>query len=1060
MLNNKYPICKKEPTLQERFFMQSYDNRICMHIEDLLPKYRESEEYSRFTDGEILDFILLKIKSSHTSIIASMHELRAYNPDDPRTGEWANYDPEEILAMHDNGILVPNDIYEWAQAMAKVDEVTYQNTSDDDFDINSETDITALSENGSDSEDVNNIKTLNNLTTSAEKQGKQLKENADTIQKNNEEVSKKTEQAKTEQENTKNDIEKMSGEMKDIENRVENGQELSDTELSRYKKLGEQIRTEDKSLKLFNKDLNDDVEKLLNSIDNFSGDIGLEESLSQNLDNYSNLARNTVAKSFEHASVESNKINLMVGMDLFKLNTELTVKNMSLMSDLDINSNIINSNANTAKVMGDYLKDIDNNNTQLIHEKPVEKISNDNKEINAINTDSEDNATETNNTNDTEVSVSGEQNTNNTQTQTEDLSEIPSENEIPQTSEQPITNNAEETVNIQENSTTDNSDTDDISLTANRNVGITANEFAQDNKTQNSLPVYTDFRALNDDSFFDLQDYLRFNNAFSSAKDIGNNVFATDKTANNATIQNDVPDTTKVEKSNISSENEATVTADTKAELEIPEIDEETPKTEIDEETEIENNKDTQNSANTVSSNNNSTEQAEQSSESDTQNEETIQTSPEETEIAATEVISEELPADEANEVKDISTSKDNASNTNIDAENEITKNSNKSVAITSDMSAKDKDIRDFNTDNDVSKSKFNMLNQSAEHVKFNKDTVESSRTDTKSRMEEISNRAKALSEKVDENKNTIKKYDDSNTQDSSQEVLASEETIITEQATENNSKNQTENNDKLSDRITELEYDANTSNGSFSDINESVKASRNNFATAADSTRKLVTELKNTQADSEASVKTTQNNVQTGKIKSDKAEDELDFVNQITKEDDGSDYVVEEPDYKAIPTVADESRDVQEYADRDMSVSDHDIDLESDNNPDNNTKELEIVAQKAVEENITDERENVYLNPLIHDTRIDTEDRMAETADLEITDIAEQGAMEESTRNSVKSEVAETMKSTLSDVSKRAQKKDTDNDKKHKLFTEFENKKRSQLRKTVQKVSKARDVR
>ena len=118
------------------------------------------------------------------------------------------------------------------------------------------------------------------------------------------------------------------------------------------------------------------------------------------------------------------------------------------------------------------------------------------------------------------------------------------------------------------------------------------------------------------------------------------------------------------------------------------------------------------------------------------------------------------------------------------------------------------------------------------------------------------------------------------------------------------------------------------------------------------------------------------------------------------------------------------------------------------------------IHPKKAVEENITDERENVYLNPLIHDTRIDTEDRMAETADLEITDIAEQGAMEESTRNSVKSEVAETMKSTLSDVSKRAQKKDTDNDKKHKLFTEFENKKRSQLRKTVQKVSKARDVR
>ena len=429
-------------------------------------------------------------------------------------------------------------------------------------------------------------------------------------------------------------------------------------------------------------------------------------------------------------------------------------------------------------------------------------------------------------------------------------------------------------------------------------------------------------------------------------------------------------------------------------------------------------------------------------------------------EAPVTDVIAEEMPKDDKNKVEDVQTVINTANNTNSDAAGKVTENADKSTNHVDELKSKDNKISDFVTDNQSSKSKLTSLFQEAEHVKFNKDTIESSRTNTEARMEDLNNRAKALSQEVDENKTSINKFDASNEQDNYQEGLFAEENITAEKSVRRDAQADADKSSDLSGRIVDIEDKAKTSNGSFDNINAYVKSGRDNFAAAFESVGKAVDGLEEMQKDSDSLEKTTKNTVQTGKVKADKAEDELDFVNDITKEDDGSDYVAEEPDYKAIPTLADESRDVQDYADRDISVSDHDIDLESDNNPDNNTRELEIVAQKAVVENITEERENVYLNPLIHDTRVDTEERMAEAADLEITEIAEQGAMQESTRNTVKSEVVETMQSTLSDVGKRAQKKDTDNDKKHKMFTEFENKKRSELRKTVQKVSKARDVR
>ncbi len=1051
----KYQICKNTPTLRDRFFLQDKTNIIKYNIEDLLPIYKASEEYSRFTDGEILHLILQKITHHNIAIIASYNKMIAYDPSDPRTGEWLNYTAEEILSMKAEGITVPDEVVEWAFSQEKFDEVSYVPTDGNVSELTETSNVEALDCNGNNSFDTASSKALTDYGKAAEVKNEQLQANAEDIRQKNDELNAENEKFQNTQREITDNINKKTEELKTLEDRVINGETLSDSDVAKYNKLSDEVKTENRAIANQSKNLNDDIDELLKSMDELNSDTKIAESLSQNLDKYVRTPSKLSVKSLNYMSPENLNRFTRSDNDMSQISSLISVKSISLMSELDVNSNIINSNISTAKVMGDYMRIIASGAVnEAESKKPVSPLKVENASKPQDKNDS-DKVQDENSAEQTDKANNQEQNT--------------VENEQIQ--------NTEKSDNKEENSVNNNTNR----IADNNEYNLQSSENAEtqvtDVKSVTDMPGdFGDLFRLNGGSSIlnssfgiaGIQDYLRFNNIFSSntnftVEDFANsNIFDriaynnTNSTAENINFepQTAVQMPSDEEMTDNAEEIQNISTDDNNSELNVKNsvasVQEETVEEEAvavseQEETEEEPVEDAQ---------------TEMSDENTTAENELVENPVDNPEAPVTDVIAEEMPKDDKNKVEDVQTVINTANNTNSDAVSSATENADKSMSHITELRTKNNKISDFVTDNQSSKSKLTSLYQEAEHIKFNKDTIESSRTNTEARMEDLNNRAKALSQEVDENKVTINKFDAANEQDNAQEVLFADENLTSEKAAKNNVQTDADKNSDLSDRIIEIEDKAKTSNGSFDDINNSVKSGRDNFVTASVNMEKTVNGLEEMQKDSDALERTTNNTVQTGKVKSDKAEDELDFVNDITKEDDGSDYVAEEPDYKAIPTLADESRDVQEYADRDISVSDHDVDLESDNNPDNNTRELEIVAQKAVVENITEERENVYLNPLIHDTRVDTEERMAEAADLEITEIAEQDAMQESTRNTVKSEVVETMQSTLSDVGKRAQKKDTDNDKKHKMFTEFENKKRSELRKTVQKVSKARDVR
>ena len=163
--------------------------------------------------------------------------------------------------------------------------------------------------------------------------------------------------------------------------------------------------------------------------------------------------------------------------------------------------------------------------------------------------------------------------------------------------------------------------------------------------------------------------------------------------------------------------------------------------------------------------------------------------------------------------------------------------------------------------------------------------------------------------------------------------------------------------------------------------------------------------------------------------------------------------------DAGAIPTVADETIDVQQVVSPEISISDNDINLVDVPNSVEEKDEMPA-AQEDIKASIDDATTEAYTNPLIRDNR----DAIYDEADAAIREemkvVASVDAAKTSSKAVVKDDVAEIMQSALSSVGVRAQRKDSDNDKKHKLFTQFENQKRNEARKTVQKVNKARDAR
>ena len=140
------------------------------------------------------------------------------------------------------------------------------------------------------------------------------------------------------------------------------------------------------------------------------------------------------------------------------------------------------------------------------------------------------------------------------------------------------------------------------------------------------------------------------------------------------------------------------------------------------------------------------------------------------------------------------------------------------------------------------------------------------------------------------------------------------------------------------------------------------------------------------------------------------------------------------------------------------LSVSSKDIELDASDTEDirDNSEQVQNVAAKK----ITSERADYHKNPLISDKSEQQGEELTIDIDAKVAQAAAQESAKESAQKTVKESVREVMQSTLSSVNQKAQNKDTDKDKRHKMFTQFEREKQEAIRKAVQKISNVKDAR
>lgn len=318
-------------------------------VEGLITKLRADEQFSRFSDAQLYEYAYGLMAQRQNEIFNYGLKDLATNikngkPNDPM---WSQYTYQEILAMEENGVVVPEDFTEWAHAMQDADTMSYQ--------IEDETDDSNAFEN-LDSEN-NNItkseiqKKAQAFASKAEAQEALLKDETDKTKPLSAEVETKQNEIAKAQKLSLDKMADMTTEWNALDKKFQSGEELSSAEQKRYKELGTLLNGQQNEIIAKAETLNSDIDELMSQMDKVSSlvntnnrigdelsDIGLRLAGLEGgdkkafLPNYKNSGITGLTANFYYAALGNN-----MSAETLQVNTRLYFDTMDVQHKLNAN---------------------------------------------------------------------------------------------------------------------------------------------------------------------------------------------------------------------------------------------------------------------------------------------------------------------------------------------------------------------------------------------------------------------------------------------------------------------------------------------------------------------------------------------------------------------------------------------------------------------------------------------------------------------------------------------------------------------------------------------------
>lgn len=947
-------------------------------IEASLPEYMAKPEYKGWSEGDVVADVLLKMELSSSKYKAANSKFLTSIGNQPNFEGFGDCTYDEILNMADEGASIPEDVLEWARAMANEDSINYE------IDETATSDSTLLTEMQTDMSDEKTAASKANVqkySIKAEAQNELLNKKNNELDTKNTKLDSNQKTLELEQQKSSAKIEKYNKELEQLEQKVNNGETLTTIEQTRYKALAGKINDENSLIIAKSQNVQAEIESLFDSINDVNNLSNINNEISEQLrlKNETFITQETKSNSGT-LPVINTSIECSTNPYLYKA---LAGDLFSNMTDISQNMQV---NANVAK-----LNVMNANNTALETNQDVTSIENNFTNNNTtFETVEEENPETYNDTESSEITDQTETTMNNTEIQppkNQDNNLEPDiSGEVPET--QPI-----------ENDTIEEKDMQNANKAKRKTKGSTQKQKNNENSTNTKFNFSSKFAKHSPKITTEKYDSTEQTNP-QQAKNIEQDNIE-QKSNNTDASQNNTKDV------NTKGENAKTTsnTAQTRAAKAIQDKS-------------ANNSKTTKHAA--------KLKQNENKIKSLTKENKTIQAQAKILNNNANQIITA------TNELTE------NPENNNINIETQKSENNDKLQKIQSDSN---------NLDNNLEKNDKNT-------EKLQKDSAKDSQTTIQTA----------------DNEEIVEAADMASMNQNAQfhEVLSEQILNIKDLFTKTKYTG-------LALMLNPFTQSIGLTMSNIGRYGETISFTANKLVQIAHSilirTGLNISDVQASLEDMEAQSSASEKGVTQAATQADAANNnainEFPELENTTTENNEFSPAETPENQENTPTInkqnaAKEDKEPLEITSADVTkeidISVNDISLDTDDTEiaQENSEGIQQLTTNA----INDSKAEYFKNPLIGDNTASASEEISLEVEKEAVDAIAQESTKESAQKSVKESVREVMQSTLSSVNKKAQSKDTDKDKKYKLFTQFEREKQDAMRKAVQKVNRARNAR
>lgn len=225
-------------------------------------------KYATLSEGELYQYAYGIVSQRQANILkyglqAATCGLNNGKPNDPM---WSQYTYQEIIAMEENGVLIPEDFLDWAHAMQDADTTSYQiETESEDSNTFENLEYDTESKSKSDIQ-----KKAQAFASKAEAQEALTKNEIEKAKPLSAQVETKQNDISRQQQLSLDKMEDMKSEWTALDKKFQNGEALTDVEQKRYKELGTLLNAQQNDIIAKADSLSADIDDLLMQIDKVS----------------------------------------------------------------------------------------------------------------------------------------------------------------------------------------------------------------------------------------------------------------------------------------------------------------------------------------------------------------------------------------------------------------------------------------------------------------------------------------------------------------------------------------------------------------------------------------------------------------------------------------------------------------------------------------------------------------------------------------------------------------------------------------------------------------------